>query len=135
MSYGLAAALQAAIYARLLADEGLAALLGAAVYDALPEGDLPALYVVIGPEEVRDASDAGGRGAEHRVQVAVIGQMDAFGPVKAAAAAVSDALDGADLALSRGRLVGIWFQRAEARRRELGRLRRIDLTFRARTEV
>lgn len=135
MSYGATAALQAAIYARLQADPVLGDLLGGAVYDALPEGDLPPLYVVIGPEAVRDASDGSGAGAEHRVQISVIGAEGGFGAAKAAAAAISDALAGADLTLSRGRLVGLWFQRAEARLRDRGRLRRIDMTFRARTEV
>jgi hypothetical protein len=36
--------------------------------------------------------------------------------------------------LARGRLVGIDFLRAAARRRDEGKVRRIDLTFRARVE-
>ena len=39
------------------------------------------------------------------------------------------------LTLGRGRLVGIWFRRADARRREQGTMRRIDLSFRARVEI
>jgi hypothetical protein len=135
MSYAATAALQAAIYARLRADQALAVLVGDAIYDTLPDGDLPALYVVIGPEQVRDASDGSGLGAEHSLQISILGSQGGFGAVKAVAAAISDALDGADLNLARGRLVGIWFLRAEARRRETGRLRRIDMTFRARIEI
>ena len=135
MSYAATAALQAAIYARLQGDPVLADLLGGAIYDALPEGDLPALYAVIGPEVVRDASDGSGAGAEHRLQISVVGAAGGFGPAKAVAAAISDALAGADLPLARGRLVALSFLRAEARARDQGRLRRIDMTFRARTEV
>ena len=51
-----------------------------------------------------------------------------------AVAAVSDALTGATLVLGRGRLVGLWFLKARARRVEKADARRIDLTFRARTE-
>ena len=54
---------------------------------------------------------------------------------KAVAAAISDTLVDADLTLSRGRLVGLWFERATARRSgTAGSARRIDLRFRARVE-
>ena len=45
-------------------------------------------------------------------------------------------VDVADVsaALARGRLVGLSFQRAVARRVDEGRVRRIDLSFRARVE-
>jgi hypothetical protein len=47
---------------------------------------------------------------------------------------VSDSLQSAPLSLSRGRVVGLWFLRAAARRADKGALRRVDLTFRARVE-
>jgi hypothetical protein len=47
---------------------------------------------------------------------------------------VSDALTGATLILARGRLVGLWFQRARAKRVEAADVRRIDLFFSARVE-
>lgn len=50
------------------------------------------------------------------------------------AVAISDALIDAQLVLGRGRLVGLRFVKAQARRRDEGRVRRIDLTFRARVE-
>ncbi|MFN3936645.1 MAG: DUF3168 domain-containing protein [Gemmobacter sp.] len=132
MSYGASAALQAAIYQRLTAT---AALDGVPVHDALPPGTAPETYVLIGPEEASDASDRTGGGAEHRFAVAVVSRAAGFADAKALAVAVSDALTGAELVLSRGRLVGLWFLKAKAQRLEGGALRRIDLTFRARVEV
>ena len=135
MSYGMAAALQGAVYQHLLADTGVSALVGAAIYDALPSGELPQTYVTLGPEDVRDRSDRSGDGAVHRFTVSVVTESAGFGAAKAVAAAIDDALLDADLSLSRGRLVGLWFERAAARRTgKAGRVRRIDLRFRARVE-
>lgn len=47
MSYGVAAALQAAIYQRLMADGALDALIGSAIYDAVPPGAPVGTYVSI----------------------------------------------------------------------------------------
>ncbi|MFD1912136.1 DUF3168 domain-containing protein [Halodurantibacterium flavum] len=132
MSYGSGAALQAAVFQRLRADAALAALVGEAVHDAMPPREAAGTYVALGPEEVRDASDATGGGAEHRFVISVVSDGAGFLVAKEVAAAVTDALTGADLTLDRGRLVGLWFQRAVARRVADGR--RVDLTFRARTE-
>ena len=71
----------------------------------------------------------------HRFAVSVVTERAGFGGAKTVAAAVSDALVNADLSLGRGRLVGLWFERAVARRAgKAGRVRRIDLRFRARVE-
>jgi hypothetical protein len=134
MSYGVAAALQAAIYERLTGDAALGALVGNAIHDALPQGAAPDLYVLLGPEEARERGDGTGAGAEHRVTVSVIAQAAGFLAAKQAAGAVSDALDGAALSLARGRLVALAFLRARARRTGQGQQRRIDLTFRARVD-
>ena len=133
MSYALAAPLQEAVYARLAGDPAVTAVVGAHVYDALPAGRLPDLYVALGPEEVRDASDATGQGAWHDFIVSVVTEAAGFQRAKEAAGAVSDALAGAALPLSRGRLVGLWFRSATAAREEDGR-RRVDLMFRARVD-
>ena len=131
MSYGAAAALQAAVYQHLA---GAAALAGVAIYDAVPPG--PAgTFVLIGPEEARDASDKSGAGAEHLLSISVISDGSGFLTVKEIAAAISDALTGASLALARGRLVSLIFRRAAARRIDEGETRRIDLIFRARIEL
>jgi len=134
VSYATAAALQAAVYQRLRASSALYALVGDAIYDAVPPGTVTGTFVSLGPEDVRDASDATGGGAEHDFVVSVITDAAGFQAAKTVAAAVSDALADASLVLARGHLVGLWFLRARARRVETGETRRIDLTFRARVE-
>ncbi len=133
MSYALSGPLQAAVYAQLLADTQLAGLVGGDIYDAVPAGTLPSVYVALGPESVKEASDGSGAGAWHDFVISVVSEVAGFQSAKAVAGAVSDALDGGDLPLSRGRLIGLWFRKAKAVR-ESGGLRRIDLTFRARVE-
>lgn len=134
MTYAVSAALQAAVYQRLVADAALDALVGDAIYDAVPAGTPRGTFVSIGPEDVRDRSDKSGDGAEHDFLVSVVTNAAGFQVAKSVAAVVSDALIGANLVLIRGRLVGLWFLRAAARRADNGRVRRIDLTFRARVE-
>lgn len=135
MSYAVAEALQAAVFGRLAGDAALAGLVGAAIYDAVPPGAGTGTFVLIGPEEVRDASDKTGDGAEHRLVISVVSDAAGFQAAKAAAVAVSDALAGADLVLARGRLVSMAFVKGVARRTTNGTGRRIDLTFRARVEA
>lgn len=134
MSYGGAAALQAAVFQRLMADTVLDGLVGSAIYDSVPPGTVTGTYVSIGPEDARDASDQVGCGAFHEFVVSVVTDEAGFQSAKAVAAAISDALTGASLVLARGRLVGLWFLRARARRVEDADVRRIDLTFKARIE-
>ena len=130
MSYGVAAALQAAIYQRLVAQ-----LPGVAIHDALPAGAGSGSFVLLGPEEALDASDRSGGGAEHRLVISVISDATGFLQAKEIAVRVSDALVDSDLVLSRGRLVYLRFLRAQARRLEAGAARRIDLRFVARVEI
>lgn len=134
MSYGVAAALQAAVFQALAADAGLSAAVGGAIYDAVPPGAGSGTYLLIGPEEVRDRSDKTGRGAEHRFTVSVVSDAAGFQQAKDIAGAVSDILTGGVPVLSRGRLVALIFAQARARRTNDGAGRRIDLTFRARVE-
>ncbi|MGJ8610791.1 MAG: DUF3168 domain-containing protein [Octadecabacter sp.] len=131
MSYGVSAALQTAVYQALVADSALSALVGSDIYDAFPSGTLPALYVALGPELVKDRSDKTGNGALHEFTVSVVTDNAGFSTAKQAAAAVSDVLVDADLTLSRGALVGLSFYRAKAVRVGTADERRIDLTFRA----
>jgi hypothetical protein len=135
MSYAIGAALQAAVYARLQGDLVLTDLVGAAVYDAVPAGTVTGTYVSLGPEDARDASDKTGDGAVHDFIVSVITDEAGFQAAKQVAEAISDALLGAELVLSRGHVVGVWFLKAKARRVDKGATRRIDLTFRARVEA
>lgn len=134
MSYHLAASLQEAVYARLREDAGLSALVGDAVFDAVPVALPSGLHIALGPEDVRDASDATGRAARHDFVVSVVAGRDGdagFGAAKQAAGAVCAALETADLVTDAGRVAGLWFLRARARRSENGAGRRVDLTFRA----
>lgn len=139
MSYMGAIALQGAVYDELRTDPALAALVGDAVYDAMPVMPPAGTYVSLGPEVVRDAGDQTAPGAEHEFVVSVLSGADqandGFMAVKTAAEAVAAALDAADLPLEAGRLAGLWFLRATARRAEAGAARRVDLTFRARVDL
>jgi len=134
MSYGVAAALQAAVYAHLRDDPGLSALIGGDIFDAMPSGRVPDTFVTLGPEQAHDRSDKTGWGAEHRFTVSVVSDTAGFSAAKTVAAAISDALRDPHLSLARGRLVWLHFVRAAARREDKGAVRRIDLTFRARVE-
>lgn len=134
MSYVLSEPLQAAVFQALSNDAPLVALVGTAIYDAIPSGTLPTLYITLGPETVQDASDVTGTGAVHQFTVTVITETPGFATAKQAAAAVSEVLHDADLTLSRGRLVSLLFERATAGRVDGGTARTIDLRFRARVE-
>lgn len=135
MSYGASAALQAAVYQRLAADPAVAGPVGSAIYDAVPPGALPPVYISLGPEDVRDRSDKTGTGAEHDFTVSVVTEAAGFQTAKAIAAAVVAALTPGGLALGEGRLVDLWFLRARARRVGAADQRRIDLWFRARVDL
>lgn len=138
MSYAAGLALQGAVYQQLRADAALSGLVGDAIFDAMPVDAPSGVYVSLGPEEVRDAGDMTAAGAQHDFVVSVLSGTDesaGFAAVKAAAVAVADALERRDLTLLRGRLCGMWFLRAKARRVENGAARRIDLTFRARVDL
>lgn len=134
MSYALSGPLQEAIYGALSSDPELANLVGANIYDAVPTGNLPETYVSIGRERVTDASDQTGQGALHRLEISVITTAPGFANAKQVAGAVSDVLHDAGLILSRGRLVYLRFERAQARRIDANSGREIALRFRARVE-
>jgi hypothetical protein len=133
MSYVCAADLQEAVFQYLQADPELMAA-GVAVHDAPPPGTPRGTYVVLGPEDVIDRSDASGPGAEHRFSVDVVSDAAGFLTAKRIAGRVSEVLQDPPLLLTRGRLVGLWFHQAQARRIEGGKGRRIELRLRARTE-
>ena len=135
MSYAPSAALQAAIYARLSTDAAVQPLVGNAIHDAVPPGTPPGTFIVVGPEEVLDRSDATAAAAEHRLKISVVSNASGFQHAKEVAGAVSDALLRRPVPpLARGRVVGLWFHRAEATRVRSTGARRIDLTFRVLVE-
>lgn len=127
MTYALAAPLQAAVHACLTDTPALA---GVPVFDAVPDGMSAPVYIVLGPEDVRDRSDKTGRAALHRFVLTVAGDGGGFHALKQAAAAVETAL-AAPLTLTRGRVALLRFERAVAVRDRDGRRRRVEMTFRA----
>ena len=138
MSFAASVALQGTVYQCLRGDAALHDLVGDAIFDAMPVEAPAGVFVSLGPEDVRDAGDMTAAASQHDFVVSVLSGADqgaGFASVKAAAVAVADALDQAQLALSRGRLTALWFQRARARRIENGAARRVDLTFRARIDL
>ncbi|KEJ94573.1 Protein of unknown function [Pseudosulfitobacter pseudonitzschiae] len=134
MSYGVSAALQGAIYEALTASTAVTDLVGTDIYDAVPTGTVPSLYVSIGAETAQAANDKTGTGALHDVRIAVVTDVQGFAAAKAVATAVSDTLHGADLTLTRGRLIYLNFDRAVADRSDAGAGRMIALRFKARVE-
>ncbi len=135
MSYASAGALQAALYQFLTADAPLMALTGGAVFDAAPPGTPTGTHLVLGAEEVIDRSDISGPGAEHRFTLSVRSNATGFAQAKAVAARLAVIVPEAALDLApSGRLVAIWFDRAQARRLDGGAVRRVDLRFRARVD-
>ncbi len=130
MSYAMSHALQTAVYEALQTDPAL----DVPVFDALPTGNVPETYISLGDERVQDASDQSGDGAEHRLDIFVRSARPGFSKAKKVAGIISDALQDADLPLSRGRLVFLRFERAEARRVGATATREIRMRFRARVD-
>lgn len=138
MTYALSWPLQQGVFQLLSADPGVAALTGGRIHDApLPpeaEAEPDGIYVTLGDETVRDWSTASDRGAEHLVSIAVHAPRRGYAEAKQAAGAISDALLGGTVTLSRGRVVLVRFVDARTRRQENGALRRIDMRFRMTVE-
>ena len=132
MSYAHSLALQSAIYSALGTDPAVTAIVGDAIFDAMPAGEVPPIYVLLGAEEVTDASDQTGEGSWHHVALHVVTSEQGFAPAKRVAAAAYLALNNAPLALDAGHLVGLHFRKARARRHPDGVHREIVVTFRAR---
>jgi hypothetical protein len=134
MSYALSGPLQRAIFAVLSEDGALAALVGDAIFDAAPAGDVPPLYVRLGEEDVADASDGSGGGAFHRIGITIVSNAPGYAKAKDVAGAISDVLHDAELVLSRGRLISLRFERASAKFISAAQVRQIDMRFRARVQ-
>lgn len=131
MSYAASAALQKAVFQTLAADAALAALVGDAIYDAVPGGQVPGLYLSLGTEEVLVRGDVSASIARHRVTVSVIADSAGFGPAKTAAGLVSAVLNGATPVLDTGVLISMRLDRTRALRVGRNKKRRIDLRFEA----
>jgi hypothetical protein len=94
----------------------------------------PDLFVALGPEDMRQRDDADGAICRHDLTLSVVTRSDGFLVAKQVAARVAELLDGADLPLTGGRLMGMRLRQARARVDEGEGVRRIDLSFRAHTE-
>lgn len=94
-------AVQVAVVTRLKAHAGLAAIVGARVFDHVPEGAVYP-YVEIDDDSVTDDGTKDRDGAEHTVQVQLWSRHRGRREVKLMAAAVSDALHRQTLILSGG---------------------------------
>lgn len=134
MSYAIAASLQRAIFARLAGEAEIIEIVGPNIYDAVPAGTEPEVFVLIGEEAVRDRSTKTSDGAHHDFTVSVFADQHGFANSKALAAIICDSLLASDLPLDRGRVTGVWFRRARTRRGRAPDRRRIDLQFRAHVE-
>jgi hypothetical protein len=127
-----AADLQRAVYARLVGDATLDALIGGAVYDAPPEtAEARRLaHITLGEERARPFNTKTSQGALHDFAVAVHSGEDGFTIAKQIAGAVCDALIDAPLTLERGHIVSISFVRATAERAAAPEKRAVSLLFR-----
>ena len=134
MTYALSEPLQKAVYAALVNDAGVAALVGSDIYDApLPQEvkSAPTDYILLGSETVRDRSSKTTDGAIHDLTVGVYSNAEGFSQSKQIAAAICDALLDATLPLERGNVVCLRFLKARADAGAPPNRRRIRLTFRA----
>jgi hypothetical protein len=138
VTYALSWPLQKAVYERLSADPAVAAIAPGRIFDAPPPLAGPAeeepLHAIIGDESVRDWSSAERGGAAHVLGVSVFAAERSFAEAKRLAGAISEALTRGGLAPERGRVVSLAFLSARTRREAKGRVRRIDLRFRALVE-
>lgn len=135
MSYAASAGLQTAVYGLLVADAGVSALVGDAVYDAVPGGQVPALYVMIGGEQVLAKADCSATLSRHRLMVRVVTEASGFESAKVLAGAISDALDGARPTLDRGQVLSLRFDQARASRVGRNNKRHIEMRFDALVDV
>lgn len=133
MSYALAGALQAAVFAALDGDAELAGLVGG-VFDAIPDG-APDLYVALGPERVTAIPDTSGQGAAHMFRISVVTTREGYSAAKEAGGRVCQVLEGKVLPMAQGRVIDLHFKQGDAKRDRREGTRRVDLEFRARTEL
>ncbi len=134
MSMDADLALQKAIYAHLAADEGVAALVAARIYDNVP-GDTGFPYVTLGEAFVADWSTGDAPGAEHRLAFNAYSRNGGHSEAKAILGALNAALHDTDLVLDGFTLVNMRFVEAETRREPDGATWRGTIRFRAVTET
>ena len=138
MTYALSWPLQEGVFQLLSTDAGVATHVSDRIYDAPPsldaEADPDGIYVTIGDERVEDWSTATDQGAAHLLTIAVHAPRRGFAEAKQAAGAISDAMLGGGIAMSRGRVIQVRFVDARTRRGEGDALRRVEMRFRVTAE-
>ncbi len=122
-------ALQKAVYARLAADEAVAALTGGRIHDNVP-GDADMPYLTLGDNDTRDWPG----GTEHRLALHVFSRGGGRAEAKAIMGAVNAALHDAAPTLEGHALVNLRFLDATTRRERDGETWRGTIRFRAVTE-
>ena len=126
-------ALQRAIYAHLMVDAPLNALVGARIYDAVP-GDAGFPYVTLGDAVVTAFDTDEARGAEHRLTFNSWSRAGGRTEAKSILGALNAALAEATLEPEGQKLVNLRFLDAETRREPDGTTWRGTIRFRAVTE-
>lgn len=126
-------ALQKAVYATLLADAGVGAVIGDRVYDAAPR-DTAFPYVTLGDIATSDWSTGSEAGAEHRVTLHAWSRGRGKAECAAILGAIEAALHDAALTLDGHTLVNLRFLAAEMRRERDGITWHGTARFRAVTE-
>jgi Protein of unknown function (DUF3168) len=129
-----ALALQKAVFAALVADSGVGALIGDRIYDAPPR-DPAYPYASFGEARVLDWSTGTEQGAEHRLTLHVWSRERGKSECLAVMEAVDAVLDDAALALDGHALVNLRFETADARRDADGITWHGVMRFRAVTEA
>ena len=126
--------LQKAIFAALIADAPLLALLGGArVYDDVPRGSaLP--YVSFGPSTTRDWSTGTETGSEHAVTLRVWSKAGGEKQVHLVLEAIRTALHDTSLVLVGHRLISLRHELSDAARASDGEIYAGVARFRAVTE-
>ena len=128
-------ALQRSVYAALIGDTNLTALLGGAyVYDHVPRG-IGFPYITIGQITERDWSSDDQEAHEHMLILHVWSQAPGRKEAQAIMAAVRTRLHDQTLVLSGYRLVNMRHEFSETRRETVGETLRGLLRFRAVTEA
>ncbi|MEM0977274.1 MAG: DUF3168 domain-containing protein [Pseudomonadota bacterium] len=122
-------AVQAFLYSHLTGDVVLSNLVGGAIYDAAPAGDLPEIAIIIGAEEVIDVSDAGASARLHRAEVEIIARGPGFLAAKDVAGNIRRVLEAASGPVSNGHVTRTQFRRAQSLRETADGLRRIRMRF------
>ena len=128
-----ALALQKAIHAALVADDGVGALIGDRIYDVAPR-NVVFPYATIGRTTLTDWSSGTEDGAEHRLMLDVWSRQGGKSECHAIAAAIVAVTHDAALALDGHALVNLRFETADTARDPDGITFHGVLRFRAVTE-